>query len=234
MTPAERSALALRGDDRTPAADVSAPVTGVPPWVAAIDQPVWVTGPDHRLRYVNRKAETLLGIRASDWLGRPCHLAVASRDGTGRPFCGGRCAIKERAACGAALAPVEFAVGPHGDRARWARITAIPVAAGGGAPWIVHVATDLGRTRRVEAWLERIAARSDPIRKIDLDSARRPLTPRESEILDLLAADDERPRIAHRLGISRATVRNHVQRALAAIGAHSVQEAVALRLLGRA
>ena len=46
--------------------------------------------------------------------------------------------------------------------------------------------------------------------------------------------DEELPRIAHRLGISRTTVRNHVQRLLAAIGAHSVQEAVALRLLGRA
>ena len=95
------------------------------------------------------------------------------------------------------------------------------------------MATDLDRERRISGWLERVAERSAPIRDVD-PRPTRPLTPREAEILDLLVDDVELPRVAHLLGISKTTVRNHVQRLLAALGAQSVQEAIALRLLRRA
>jgi DNA-binding NarL/FixJ family response regulator len=53
------------------------------------------------------------------------------------------------------------------------------------------------------------------------------LTPREIEILHLVAQGVSTAQIAERLEISRHTVRNHVQRSLEQLGAHSKGEAVA-------
>ncbi len=61
--------------------------------------------------------------------------------------------------------------------------------------------------------------------------ARRPtftsLSPREREVLALLAEGMPNKLIARRLGVSLHTVRNHVQRILAKLEAHSKLEAVA-------
>lgn len=197
-----------------------------------VAQPCWVSGPDRRVRFLNREAEALLGMRAEDSIGRPCHEVVAGRAIDGRPFCGAACAVTCAVARGEAVRPVEVHVGPHGPNARWARMTVIAVPSGGPQPWLVHLASDVGRERRAESYLERVARRSDAIREQLPPSALRPLTAREREILDLLCEDEELGRVAHRLGISRTTARNHVQRLLAALGAHSVAEAVAMRLLG--
>jgi DNA-binding CsgD family transcriptional regulator len=206
----------------------------VPVWVRQLDLPVWVTAPDRTLRYVNRKAERLLGIRAGDWLGRPCHEAVAGRDEDGQAICKPGCAVACRSARNEPQPTVDARVGRSAARSHWTRWTVIPVASeDGGAPWLVHTATDLGRSVECERYLQRLAARSVALREIDPTFRPRKLTPRESEILDLLADDREQGEVARDLGISKTTVRNHVQRLTAAIGAHSIQEAIAMRLLGR-
>lgn len=60
---------------------------------------------------------------------------------------------------------------------------------------------------------------------VDRRAAR--LTARELQVLDLVASGSPTTAIASRLAISPLTVRNHVQRALRKIGAHSKAEAVA-------
>ena len=57
-------------------------------------------------------------------------------------------------------------------------------------------------------------------------------TPREGEMLELLAAGLDGPGIAERLFVSPATVRNHIQHILAKLEVHSRVEAVALALRG--
>jgi DNA-binding NarL/FixJ family response regulator len=54
------------------------------------------------------------------------------------------------------------------------------------------------------------------------------LTPRENEVLALLAGGRSSSDIAERLGVSVNTVRNHVQRVFTKLGAHSRIEAVAI------
>ena len=56
------------------------------------------------------------------------------------------------------------------------------------------------------------------------------LSPRERDVLVQLAAGRSTTEIAAALFISRVTVRNHVQRILAKLGAHSRLEAVAIAL----
>jgi DNA-binding NarL/FixJ family response regulator len=69
-------------------------------------------------------------------------------------------------------------------------------------------------------------------------SARPPsrLTPRQEEVLGLLAEGVAAKVIGTRLGLSEATVRNHIRAILAALGSHSQLEAIAkarrLQLLG--
>jgi two-component system response regulator DevR len=54
------------------------------------------------------------------------------------------------------------------------------------------------------------------------------LTARELEVLELLAEGTPNHELAARMGISRNTVRNHVQNLLTKLGVHSRLEAVAL------
>ncbi|MDQ1448663.1 MAG: hypothetical protein QOC79_1634, partial [Actinomycetota bacterium] len=70
--------------------------------------------------------------------------------------------------------------------------------------------------------LRRMATR----RSLDAGSSK--LTPREREILDLLAEGLTNQAIATRLIVSLNTVRTHVQTVLTKVGAHSKLEAVAL------
>lgn len=56
------------------------------------------------------------------------------------------------------------------------------------------------------------------------------LTPRERELLDMLAQGLNTPAIADQLFLSRATVRNHIQAIITKLGAHSKLEAVTIAL----
>ena len=55
-----------------------------------------------------------------------------------------------------------------------------------------------------------------------------PLSRRETEILRHVAAGLQNKEVAHRLGLSLATVRNHVHNILDKLGVHSKLEAVSL------
>jgi len=56
------------------------------------------------------------------------------------------------------------------------------------------------------------------------------LTPRQQEVLRLLAEGLETPAIARRLGVADETARNHIRALLRATGAHSRLEVVLLAL----
>jgi DNA-binding NarL/FixJ family response regulator len=69
--------------------------------------------------------------------------------------------------------------------------------------------------------LPRLRSRPSPTSRYDL-------TPREVEVLELLAEGASNEVLVRELGISRNTVRNHVQNLLTKLGVHSRLEAVAL------
>ncbi len=67
-----------------------------------------------------------------------------------------------------------------------------------------------------------------PIRMLDRTEPCRPLTPRQSEVLRLLAQGASTHQIASVLHLSRETVRNHIRHILRSLGAHSRLEALAI------
>jgi DNA-binding NarL/FixJ family response regulator len=62
---------------------------------------------------------------------------------------------------------------------------------------------------------------------VQIDELTRAFRPREREIVMLLLQHERVPHIARRLGISQATVRNHLKRVFAQTGARSQQELLA-------
>jgi PAS domain S-box-containing protein len=103
--------------------------------------------------------------------------------------------------------------------------------------YVVEVITADGRRRRAEISSVAIAhgddahaifgvARPGPLShpsRVNVE-----LTPRQHEVLQLLAKGASTDAIAARLHLSRETVRNHIRAVLRALGAHSRLEAVAI------
>jgi DNA-binding CsgD family transcriptional regulator len=205
----------------------------IPAWVRRIGAPVWVTGPDGRIVFVNERAQALLGASADACIGRPCHEVVASRTAAGTAFCRARCALVAAADAGREVEAADVCIGAAGGRStHWVHLTVIPVDDPGG--WgrsMVHTARVADGSRRIEEYVGRLARRSAALRASGGDHSPTPLSPREAEVLELLVQDVEPGRIAMRLGVSHATVRNHIQHLLAKLGAHSIEEAVAMHLL---
>ena len=205
----------------------------IPEWVRRIGTAVWVTGPGGRIVYMNERAETLLGTTARDAVGRACHGVVASRTASGAAFCSARCPLNAAADSGGEVPPADVKIGGRGARAEhWIEMTVIPVdGPDRTGRWMVHSVRVADRARRIEQYVARIARRSDEIREMGGAAAPRELSPREAQVLDLMAEDEDPSRIAAALGLSYVTVRNHIQHAIAKLGAHSAAEAVAMRLV---
>jgi DNA-binding CsgD family transcriptional regulator len=162
-----------------------------------------------RIRDWNPAAERLTGLGARDALGRRCWEVVAGRDGDGATVCHPGCAAGRLAASGRPVPCPELtmrtALGP-----KRLEISAIVLRAGGDV-LVLHPM----REAPVHA-LPRSTRSDDPR-----------LTPRQREVLRMLADGVRVSEIASRLTISVTTVRNHVRAILLELDAHSQLEAVA-------
>lgn len=202
---------------------------GLPEWLDEVGGACWVSAPDGRLAWANAEAQRLLACDAPPGPGRPCFAAVHGTDEEGHDFCRPECRALLRARLHRPVEPFLMRLGgPRGTGAFYL-VQVIPLrAADGGGPWLVHCGANVDRLHRMEEYLREVARRSRPA------PARLPgrrLSPREAEILALLVHDQDPKRIAARLFLSYATVRNHIGHILAKLGVHSVAEAVAWQLL---
>ncbi|HEX9794148.1 MAG TPA: LuxR C-terminal-related transcriptional regulator [Planctomycetota bacterium] len=212
-------------------------VPDLPPWIHALALPLWVIDPAGRLIHVNQLGEDLLGATAHELHGRECRLVVGAIDACGHAICTQDCVVRRSADSGQPLASRRAQLrgghGPGETAGRWIELVTIPLELTPGAgAYLVEFALDADRAVQADRYLRAVAARSPGPRAGDPDAAPRPLTPRECQILLLLAQDLDQHAVAHRLHVSYATVRNHVAHLLPKLGVHSIPEAVALHLLG--
>jgi PAS domain S-box-containing protein len=178
---------------------------------------------DHQQRIVrwNAGAERLLGYAPSEVLHRKCHDVIGGRLLDGSVMCRPDCLVH----CSVARGELPQGIEGHA-RAKDGRqvrlrvdIIVIPYRP---RPLIAHVLHGVGDRAPTAG---DVRARSD---------RRRPaLTPRERQVLRLVADGMSNARIAGKLGVSTFTVRNHVQHILTKSGAHNRAEAVAFAFLGR-
>lgn len=188
-----------------------------------------------RIIYWDAGCEELFGYSSSWILGRPCSdILKGCHPVSGKNFCGKDCCVASLAD-GSGQGPKSFQIQVKNadDKPFMVTVNVVLVPAECSSGWIVtHF---LHREKHADvlnaldyAQNKRNVHLTSNKKSADVtDSApKQRLTPRENEVLSLLAEGLPSNSIAERLSLSHATVRNHVQRILAKLCVHSRSEAV--------
>ncbi len=196
---------------------------------------------DERGRIVlwNRSAERLLGFRATDVVGRFCRDVMRGETLSGHPLCSPSCPIGARVARGGGVRQFDMQTHTKDGRVVWLNVSSLPVPSRKrGAFLVAHLFRDITKQATVSHLVEELHAMACPIQVRPPASSCRasmpdipaalPLSPREREILRRLATGERAADMAMALGIKPKTVRNHIQRLLEKLGAHSRLQALAL------
>jgi DNA-binding CsgD family transcriptional regulator len=193
----------------------------------------------HKIVYWNDAASDLLGWQAPDALGRACYEVFTAHDIFGNVCCFRDCGVAVASSRGETAAPfVMNAQHRDGTPVRLVTRTVALPSPGADYRTLVHLFEN-GDAAALESVLARVRAAVAPRPEPPAGppEATITLSPREHQILELLAAGYGSINIAARLGLSHATVRNHVQHLLRRLDVHSQVEAVSLAfrrgMLGR-
>ncbi|MBD3868740.1 MAG: PAS domain-containing protein [Acidobacteria bacterium] len=192
----------------------------------------FATDEEDRIVIWNRAAERLLGYKAEQVLGKACHEVLCGRDVYGNSYCDENCNIVRMVA-----------------RKEPIRRFHLSLKASSGTDTPVHVSILTVRGPRPSQFtiIHLLQAASEPasdtrtmlhqipgsVDGADPKQIAADLTPRESEVLRLMAEGAGTTEIADALFISVATVRTHTQNILKKLDAHSQAQAVSLALRNR-
>ena len=160
------------------------------------------------VRSWNRQAELLTGLTAETTIGRSCWEAMAAVDEDGGMVCDSGCSCARLA------------------REGWPvpRKTLL-VKSKSGTRRPLSVSTICVKEEERELFLH-VLEPSTPISLLQ-QPARVGLTPRQREVLSLVADGYSARQIARRLGLAEPTVRNHIRAILVELRVHSQLAAVA-------
>jgi PAS domain S-box-containing protein len=162
--------------------------------------------PDLTIVSWNQAAEELTGVSADAAVGRHCWELLGGHDERGNLVCHPGCSTARLAREGWPVACQGLLIKARDGTRRVALSTV--VVDEGDRPLFVHVMVPHRETPSPGA----VAV---------------VLTPRQQEVLRLLAGGVPAKVIATRLGLAEATVRNHIRAILAALETHSQLEAIA-------
>lgn len=163
---------------------------------------------DERLRITawNAAAEQLVGVPREQAVGKQCWEVLRASDPAGSLVCGSRCSRARLAAHGWPVESQELDV--RGNEVRTRVVVDTLTAQDGESRSVVHV-------------LRRPSADAAPA-----EAASVRLTPRQLEVLRLLAEGRPAKEIARTLWLSETTVRNHIRAVLRELDSHSQLEAL--------
>ena len=196
--------------------------------VGGAGDPALAVDAAHRIIAWNRAAEDLLDYPAEEVLGHDCGQVLAGRNGDGHVICSALCPFHLAVHREARLGALEIQVRRKGGLPVWVRMASIILT--GGEPCVIHILHDITEDRNREAFVQQVLQAAS---SLSAEAPRKPadgppvlLSPRETEILRLLATGASTRGIAEALCISPATVRNHIQQIMNSLHAHSRLEAV--------
>jgi DNA-binding CsgD family transcriptional regulator len=215
--------------------------------VLACGEPAaFATDSRERVVFWNQGAGALLGQRAEETLGRHCYEVLGGRDVFGNRFCYANCPLVAMSRCGEAPGAFELrlpASSDGGDRAT-IHVTAVRLPGPRADLFtLVHILHGVDERARLTRALARLAPgvrlEGEPAgqaTEASLSPSPGPrdvpapgvLTHREREILGWMAAGLPNKKIAQKLDLSPATVRNHIHNTLEKLEVHSKLEAVSL------
>jgi PAS domain S-box-containing protein len=175
---------------------------------------------DGRIVSWNRSAEQVLGHAAADVVGQRCWEVFAAHDADGNRLCHADCRVMTLLAMREPVRSFDMRTCTREGRPVWLNVSALATRRDRR---IVHLFRDVTVARELLAL----------VRDADSPVAERApgpaptLSRRQLEILRCLSEGLNTAATAARLRLSPATVRNHVHRILAKLGAHSRLQAVA-------
>jgi len=181
----------------------------------------------------NKAAEELFGLGSTEAIGRLCHDVVKGTDESG-VVCSQYCTIKQAVEANSPVRNFDLQVQTK-TGTDWSNISILIVTEpGSGVQHAVHILRPLKRKRLQQLVRNFVVSEIELEREIEKppnSSARAGLTnptlsPREIEILQMLASGVKTNAVAEQLCISRSTVRNHVRNILTKLDVHTRLEAV--------
>lgn len=188
---------------------------------------VFVVDPAYRIVHWDARVETLTGFLAEEMVGRTCQEVLRAECEGGVRLCTKGCPIMGLARAGLPIPSYDMRVDTRVAGKRWVNVSVLSVNSEEG-PYLVHLLRDAQKAH------DALEMARDLVRLSSMGSAPAPdrrdvpdLTPRQAEVLELLAMGRSVKEICTELYLSKATVRNHVRALLQALGAHSQLEAVA-------
>jgi DNA-binding CsgD family transcriptional regulator len=196
------------------------------------ESPALASDAGGRVVFWNLAAERALNRTAAESLGRRCHDVLAARDVFGNRFCQESCAVLSMARRREPVHGFELLAGGRPPEDKTFHVTILRVSGEDPEDFLlVHILEPIDRASRLARALERLGAESE-LQTLTPPASRaahsKELSKREREILRRAAAGLQNKEIAARLGISVATVRNHIHNVLEKLGVHSKLEAVSL------
>lgn len=190
-----------------------------------------------RIVFWNAAAERMLGYSADDVRGRPCHEIFHGEPRPGCLQCQPDCPVIHTASHHDSVPTYNLLSQTQDGRTILLNVTVIVPLEHDRPYATIHLFRDATHQLQYETYVDQIlcAAARLPHPQTTLAPHRlnplavyAPLSPREKEVLNLLAQGQAAQEIAQTLGISYATVRNHLQKILHKLGVHSQREAVML------
>jgi DNA-binding CsgD family transcriptional regulator len=203
--------------------------------LAAGGPPAFASDSRDRIVFWNQGAADLLGRRSEEVLGRHCYEAIEGRDVFGNRFCYANCPVVAGLRGGEAVGGFELQVSANGHGRRLAHVTILRIPSVRPDLYsVLHILSPIDPEGRLARALAAVGAVSAPALSgcaLGTDpaaTAAPPLTAREREILQWVAAGLQNKEIAQKLDLSLATVRNHIHNILEKLAVHSKLEAVSL------
>jgi len=188
---------------------------------------------DQRILLWNRAAEKLLGLSAKEALGRYCYEVTRGRNKLGAPLCRPTCYTMALAKTGKPIPSTDMFTSTQAGGQLWLNVTHLVPRNTSSRVTLIHIFRDISRQKAMERLIHQLSSTLASLGSQVPATGRAPepeaqLTRRQQQVLKLLAGGISTSAIAEQLGVSRSTVRNHIQNILSKLGTHSRLEAVAL------
>lgn len=189
----------------------------------AIDEGVLVQDSDTHVVYANRAAGELLGLDRDELRGRselptPCECLSESGETLPERWPGA-----DALRTGRPQRPRVMGLPRPDGRVRWVRVSARVIGQS-----VLTSLLDVTALRHAEADAATLASRLGGNGHATTATGKGILSPREHQVVELLASGNTGDEVAERLGISPATVRVHVRNATGKLGANTRTQAVAI------
>ncbi len=197
---------------------------------------VYAVDKKQKVVFWSRAAEKITGYSAEEVLGHPCYEVMNGRDYEENTFCRRNCPTMIAVRRGSSVPNYDIGSRTKDGRDIWLNMSIVPIRRRRReGPLAVHLFRDVTSRRRAErlaretlSTVERFGSqgKEEILQATPCPAPSPTLTPRELEVLRLLADGVGTREMAERLSLSVATVRNHVERILGKLGVHSRLEAV--------